>query len=332
MAARFMDLLHRHPSRHWTTSTTKPCVWPQRHLGHHQWWASMQRMVSLLSFSGVTNSACRCTYSYLECLAPLLILLWPQPTPIISLWITRTLHLLVTEPEISCIVLTRKVQKSCPRASMSLHCTLWNRLLCARICSPLGKQRCLPQLSEQSSWLTWPPTTQQLSPRTPDGTKSATGVEFAAVFPGKIISGKLQSTSSIFTVELRAILPAVTYTCTSCLWCVQTRRVLWSLSWTPSYFTPSCEKYTHRWLQMLSHGGKKDCFLLLCPWTLGVTYFSTLQRLLCSFFGELTTTMALGVEGHRCEQSEGYQKLCLSVEHFLSCWSLAGENPCQSAN
>ena len=73
-----------------------------------------------------------------------------------------------------------------------------------------------------------------------DGIKSATGVRFAAVFPGKVISGKLPFASSISCCHLHAQAASARV-----LWCVQTRWVLWSLSATPSHFTLSCEKYTN---------------------------------------------------------------------------------------
>ena len=44
-----------------------------------------------------------------------------------------------------------------------------------------------------------------------DGSKRDDGVGFAAVLPHRTISGKLPAASSVFTAELRAILPAITF-------------------------------------------------------------------------------------------------------------------------
>ena len=314
-----MDLLHRHPWRHWTASTTKPCIWPQGHRASpvgeplcRDRWAFCTLPAQQNQPADVHTVTCNAWHFCSHCLD------YNQHRS--SLRKSHVPYFFCLRPESSCIVLTRKVQKSCPRASISLYSTLWNCLLCAKISSrtPLGKQGCLPQLLLQSSWLTWPPTTQQLYT---DGTKSATGVIFAAVFLGKVVFGKLPSASSMFTAELDAILPTVTYM----LKLSQREFVVRSNS--QNALKSICNNLSfhllvreiHRWLQILSHRGKTVSF---CwgPGHVGVhvneradrswgsccsqhlwfyrPYFSTLQRLLCSFLKDLMTTMALSVEGH----------------------------------
>ena len=95
-----------------------------------------------------------------------------------------------------------------------------------------------------------------------DGSKNAAGVGFAAVFPGKTISGKLPHASSVFTAELRAILPAVTYM----LRLPQKEYVIYSDSQSairaisnPFTLHPIIREI-HRWIRLLQSDNKTVTF------------------------------------------------------------------------
>ena len=112
-----------------------------------------------------------------------------------------------------------------------------------RICSPLGKQRCLPQLSEQKFITHLASHNAAAVPVYTDGTKSATGVGFAAVYLGKVVSGKLPHPPYLQLNFAPSFL--LSPTCSSGrsegFWYVHTLRVLRSLSSTPSHCTLLCE-------------------------------------------------------------------------------------------
>ena len=95
-----------------------------------------------------------------------------------------------------------------------------------------------------------------------DGSKSNSGVGFAAVFPNKTISGKLPPAASVFTAELRAILPAITYM----LRLPQRNFIVYSDS--QSALQSICNSFSlhpivreiHRWLRVLGDAGKQVTF------------------------------------------------------------------------
>ena len=95
-----------------------------------------------------------------------------------------------------------------------------------------------------------------------DGSKRDDGVEFAAGLPHRTISGKLPAASSVFTVELRAILPAVAFLIRL------PRQDFIVYSDSQSALQSICNSFSlhpvvreiNRWLRVLHNGGKSVTF------------------------------------------------------------------------
>ena len=100
-----------------------------------------------------------------------------------------------------------------------------------------------------------------------DDSECATGIGFATVFPHRVIFGRLLSAYSVFTSELRSILPAI-----ACMFRLpesefviysDSQRVLCSIG------NPFCHhpliRGTHRWLRSLRDRGKTAHFCSQSP-------------------------------------------------------------------
>ena len=103
---------------------------------------------------------------------------------------------------------------------------------------------------------------ENLLPVYTDGSKSADGVGYAALFHDRTLSGRLPPAASIFTAELRAILPAVAYmmrlhTHTFVLYS-DSKSALQSIC---NPFSPHpLVREVHRWLRMLYSRGNQLTF------------------------------------------------------------------------
>ena len=95
-----------------------------------------------------------------------------------------------------------------------------------------------------------------------DGSKRDDGVGFAAVLPHRTISGRLPAASSVFTAELRAILPAVTFL----IRLPQQEFIVYSDSQSAlqsicnSFCLHPVVREIHRWLRVLHNRGKSVTF------------------------------------------------------------------------